>query len=159
MLFDELAKNVDVTLMYVTETDATKGEEYLSKRPKLAKLWNIVDNGINGSFRGVKNADYVVFDGYTGVEKMKLLFKCILHKVPYTISVDVVTGTCEIVQRDKLTGDVIRIVVNGEELKNVVIKPGYVHEITNIGNEEAVVLMYCNEEFDPAFMDTIPEEV
>lgn len=104
MLLDELAKSVDVTLMYVTETDATKGKDYLSRRPKVAKRWNIVDNGISGSFRRIKDADYVIFDGYTGAEKMKLLFKCILNKVPYSISVDGLIRTNDNFLKDKLKG-------------------------------------------------------
>jgi UDP-2-acetamido-2,6-beta-L-arabino-hexul-4-ose reductase len=37
--------------------------------------------------------------------------------------------------------------------------PGWVHDITNIGSSELVVLVWANEVFDPSKSDTYPQEV
>ena len=37
--------------------------------------------------------------------------------------------------------------------------PGWVHEITNIGREELIVMLWANEIFDPKRPDTISAKV
>ena len=37
--------------------------------------------------------------------------------------------------------------------------PGWVHDITNIGEEDMIVLAWANENFDLNKPDTIPEDV
>lgn len=49
--------------------------------------------------------------------------------------------------------------VNGDELTVVDIPTGYTHSITNIGEEDMVVVMWANEAFNPDKPDTFFEKV
>lgn len=54
---------------------------------------------------------------------------------------------------------VITYEVSGDDLKVVDIPCGYTHNITNIGDEDMVTVMWANEAFDPDRPDTYFEEV
>jgi UDP-2-acetamido-2,6-beta-L-arabino-hexul-4-ose reductase len=56
-------------------------------------------------------------------------------------------------------GDNLEIVVNSEIPQVVDSIPGWVHDITNIGNDEAIVMLWANEIFDRENPDCIPCEV
>jgi len=49
--------------------------------------------------------------------------------------------------------------VHGGQIQIVDIPPGYTHSITNIGNDEMIVLFWANEIFNPAMPDTYYSEV
>lgn len=50
--------------------------------------------------------------------------------------------------------------VSGEEMKAVIMLPGYTHSITNLEQDrDLVTVMWANEAFDPAKPDTFREEV
>ena len=49
--------------------------------------------------------------------------------------------------------------VSGDELKVVDIPCGYTHNITNVGSEDMVTVMWANEAFDPEHPDTFYEKV
>lgn len=66
----------------------------------------------------------------------------------------VVTGTCEIKLRKVGTDKVISYTCSGKDLKVVDIPPGYTHNITNIGTEDSVTIMWANELYDPKNPDT-----
>jgi len=51
------------------------------------------------------------------------------------------------------------IITTSKDLKIVETVPGWSHEITNIGNEEIIVVLWANEIFDPDNPDTIAYKV
>jgi UDP-2-acetamido-2,6-beta-L-arabino-hexul-4-ose reductase len=46
---------------------------------------------------------------------------------------------------------------SGAEPRVVETVPGWAHDITNVGSEEMVVMLWANEAFDPACPDTIAQ--
>ena len=66
----------------------------------------------------------------------------------------VVSGTGLIRLRKLDDEKLIEIRVSGAQLEPVVIPPGYVHSIENIGKEDLVTLMWANEVFDESRPDT-----
>lgn len=71
----------------------------------------------------------------------------------------VVKGTALICFRHLGTGNTAECTVSGECLEVVDIPVGYTHNITNIGKEDLVTIMWANEVFDPQRPDTYYEEV
>ena len=57
------------------------------------------------------------------------------------------------------TSEVLSYNVSGEELTVVDIPTGYVHSITNVGEEDLVTVMWANEVFDTDKPDTFYEAV
>ena len=55
--------------------------------------------------------------------------------------------------------EVLSYNVSGEELTVVDIPTGYVHSITNVGEEDLVTVMWANEVFDTDKPDTFYEAV
>jgi UDP-2-acetamido-2,6-beta-L-arabino-hexul-4-ose reductase len=51
--------------------------------------------------------------------------------------------------------------VNADSRHPVVVEsiPGWIHDVTNTGGDELVVLVWANEVFDPVRPDTFAEEV
>jgi UDP-2-acetamido-2,6-beta-L-arabino-hexul-4-ose reductase len=66
----------------------------------------------------------------------------------------VVMGTCLIKLRKVTDDKVISYTCDGKDLKVVDIPPGYTHNITNIGKEDSVTIMWANELYDPDNPDT-----
>jgi UDP-2-acetamido-2,6-beta-L-arabino-hexul-4-ose reductase len=54
------------------------------------------------------------------------------------------------IQSDK----VIEYICDGKDLKVVDIPTGYTHNITNIGKEDSITIMWASELFDPNHPDT-----
>ena len=52
------------------------------------------------------------------------------------------------------TGESHELFTHGGEAKVVETVPGWAHEITNIGEEEMMVILWANEVFDPDCPDT-----
>ena len=71
----------------------------------------------------------------------------------------VVGGTGLIKFRLINSKEVIEYRVNGEKLQVIDIPPGYVHNITNIGKDDLVTIMWASELFDKQNPDTYPMEV
>lgn len=72
----------------------------------------------------------------------------------------VVSGRGLIRQRDLASGRIVETYVSGEEPEEVMILPGYTHEIVNLSEtENLVTIMWANEHFDPGKPDTYREEV
>ena len=71
----------------------------------------------------------------------------------------VVQGTARFGFRHVLTSERIDLVVHGEEARVVETVPGWIHDITNIGTDVVVVLLWANEVFDPQHPDTIAAKV
>lgn len=69
------------------------------------------------------------------------------------------TGTGLLLLKDLETGEEMNIVMGENDPKTVKITPGVVHAIKNTGNKDMVLLVYVNEQFDPADPDTIYQKI
>jgi UDP-2-acetamido-2,6-beta-L-arabino-hexul-4-ose reductase len=67
----------------------------------------------------------------------------------------VVRGTAHFGFRNVDTGQTMELVTRGGEARIVETVPGWAHDITNIGDDELVVMLWANEVFDRARPDTI----
>ena len=61
--------------------------------------------------------------------------------------------------RDLNSGEIFEKISSNECPEVVETAPGWVHDITNIGSDEMIVLAWANENFDLKNPDTIPEVV
>lgn len=61
--------------------------------------------------------------------------------------------------RHLLTNEFIAFHVAGEQARVVDTIPGWSHDITNVGNEEMIVMLWANEIFDRQKPDTVTNEV
>jgi UDP-2-acetamido-2,6-beta-L-arabino-hexul-4-ose reductase len=71
----------------------------------------------------------------------------------------VVKGTARFGFRHMATGDRSEILVHGDQARVVETVPGWAHDITNVGTDEMVVLLWANEAFDPQRPDTVTAPV
>lgn len=71
----------------------------------------------------------------------------------------VVHGKARFGFRQVLTGERHELIVDGSEARVVETVPGWAHDITNVGQDVLVVLLWANEAFDPSRPDTIPAGV
>lgn len=66
----------------------------------------------------------------------------------------VISGEGLIKLRQVYSDEIEKYPVSGEHMQVIDIPPGYVHNITNVGVNDLVTLMWCNECFDPKKSDT-----
>jgi len=71
----------------------------------------------------------------------------------------VVQGRAKFGFRNVATDETHEIITTSKELKIVETVPGWSHDITNIGTEEIIVMLWANEIFDPDNPDTIAHKV
>jgi len=71
----------------------------------------------------------------------------------------VIKGTASFGFRQIVTGESFELVTRGGEATIVETIPGWAHNVTNIGDEELVVMLWANEVFDRARPDTIAAKV
>lgn len=71
----------------------------------------------------------------------------------------VIRGQARFGFRNVLTGEVFHLEVSGECPRVVETVPGWTHDITNTGQEEALVVLWANEVFDRDRPDTIASKV
>ncbi|MPQ44793.1 NAD-dependent epimerase/dehydratase family protein [Clostridium tarantellae] len=71
----------------------------------------------------------------------------------------VLQGIAHINLRHILKGDIISYKVNEKDLSVIDIPPGYTHSITNVGEEELIVLFWANEIFNKDKPDTFFDKV
>ena len=71
----------------------------------------------------------------------------------------VVSGVVRMRFRQLVTGETFEITVSNDKPQVVISIPGWVHDITNVGASEAVVMLWANEVFDKQKPDCIPCEV
>ena len=71
----------------------------------------------------------------------------------------VVSGKARIRERRLGTEEIEEYIVDGSRIQSVIMKPGFTHEITNIGNEDLITIMTCNEVFDENRPDTFFEKI
>lgn len=66
----------------------------------------------------------------------------------------VIKGQARFKFRHLITDERFELMTNGDEPRIVDTVPGWVHDITNVGQEEMVVMLWANEVFDRARPDT-----
>ena len=66
----------------------------------------------------------------------------------------VIKGQARFKFRHMQTGQLHELVTNGDKAEIVETVPGWTHDITNIGSDEMVVMLWANEVFDRARPDT-----
>ena len=71
----------------------------------------------------------------------------------------VIRGSAKFGFRHIITNEQYEITTNGGEPQVVETVPGWTHDITNIGHEEMIVMLWANEIFDRDKPDTIAEKV
>lgn len=71
----------------------------------------------------------------------------------------VIRGTARFRFRHIETGETRELVVNGGEGQIVETAPGWAHDITNVGEDELIVMLWANEIFDRSRPDTIAMKV
>ena len=71
----------------------------------------------------------------------------------------VVQGRAKFGFRNVATDETHEIITTSKELKIVETVPGWSHDITNIGTEEIIVMLWANEIFNPNNPDTIAYKV
>lgn len=71
----------------------------------------------------------------------------------------VIRGTAHFGFRNVDTGETFELTTRGGEARIVETVPGWAHNITNIGDDEMIVMLWANEIFDRAKPDTIAMKV
>jgi len=71
----------------------------------------------------------------------------------------VIQGKAKFGFRHLVSDETYEIIVTSKDLKIVETVPGWSHDITNIGTEEVIVILWANEIFDPSNPDTITYKV
>jgi UDP-2-acetamido-2,6-beta-L-arabino-hexul-4-ose reductase len=71
----------------------------------------------------------------------------------------IVKGVARFRFRHIISNETFEIIANGDELRVVDTVPGWIHDITNIGDNELIVMLWANEIFDKNSPDTIACEV
>lgn len=71
----------------------------------------------------------------------------------------VIKGKARFGFRNVATGEMHEILTQGGEARIVETVPGWTHDITNIGEDEMIVMLWANEIFDRARPDTIAMKV
>lgn len=71
----------------------------------------------------------------------------------------VIKGTASFGFRQIVTGETFELVIRGGEATIVETIPGWAHNVTNIGDDELIVMLWANEIFDRARPDTIAAKV
>jgi len=71
----------------------------------------------------------------------------------------VLSGVARLCFRQMVTGETYEVMVSGDKPQVVDTIPGWVHDITNVGDCEVVVMLWANELFDHKKPDCIPCEV
>jgi UDP-2-acetamido-2,6-beta-L-arabino-hexul-4-ose reductase len=71
----------------------------------------------------------------------------------------VIRGSARFSFRHIVSNEGYEIVTSSDELKIVETVPGWSHDITNIGTEEMIVILWANEIFDPDNSDTITHKI
>jgi UDP-2-acetamido-2,6-beta-L-arabino-hexul-4-ose reductase len=71
----------------------------------------------------------------------------------------IVKGSALMKFRNLVTGEISTITISADRPQVVDTIPGWVHDITNIGDEEAIIMLWANEVFDRDHPDCIPCKV
>jgi UDP-2-acetamido-2,6-beta-L-arabino-hexul-4-ose reductase len=66
----------------------------------------------------------------------------------------VIQGNARFLFRNMDTGETAELLTNGQEAQIVDTAPGWAHDITNVGQDELIVMLWANEIFDRDLPDT-----
>lgn len=89
MLLDEIAKNTEkVVLYYFNEIDKGVNPEYVDKRPTVAKYISLKKLSRYDRIKEILKNDIIIFDGYSGKEKIEIMLWLIFVRKMYFISID-----------------------------------------------------------------------
>ena len=67
----------------------------------------------------------------------------------------VVHGEARLRFRHLLSGETAEVIASGDQPTAIETVPGWAHDITNIGGDELVAVLWASETFDPAHPDTV----
>jgi len=67
----------------------------------------------------------------------------------------VIKGTARFCFRNIITNEICELTTFGDEPKVVETVPGWAHDVTNIGKDEMIAMLWANEVFDPVTPDTL----
>ena len=70
-----------------------------------------------------------------------------------------IKGTARFAFRHVDTGETHERLVHGVSAEIVETVPGWTHNISNVGHDELIVMLWANEIYDPARPDTISMKV
>jgi len=70
-----------------------------------------------------------------------------------------VKGAVRLKFRHLITQEIHEINLSDESIQVVDTIPGWVHDITNVGNSDSIIMLWANENFDRENPDTIAQEV
>jgi UDP-2-acetamido-2,6-beta-L-arabino-hexul-4-ose reductase len=71
----------------------------------------------------------------------------------------VIKGAARFRFRHLITGELVEFLKDGKSPEIVDTIPGWSHDITNVGAEEMVVMLWANENFDRQRPDTVASKV
>lgn len=71
----------------------------------------------------------------------------------------VIRGSARFRFRQLLSGERVELVVDASDARVVETIPGWSHDVTNIGNDELIVMLWANEIFDRTRPDTVAANV
>jgi len=71
----------------------------------------------------------------------------------------VVSGLARMRFRQLVSGETCEVMLSSEKPQVMDTIPGWVHDITNVGDNEAIIMLWANEIYDQQQPDTIPCEV
>ncbi|CAN1724575.1 UDP-2-acetamido-2,6-beta-L-arabino-hexul-4-ose reductase [Hyphomicrobium sp. 1Nfss2.1] len=125
-------------LSYLPEEDfAYPLKEYADARGKFVEVLKTPENGQFSYFTAVPGVTRGGHYHHTKAEKFLVL-----------------KGRARFRLRHILDGREREVVTSGEQSQIVEIVPGWAHDITNIGTDELIVMLWANEVFDPQRPDT-----
>ncbi len=88
-LLDELSSYFSkIGLCYYNEIDKDVNPKYVQKRPKNVYLIKLSKGKYLSSYKLISNSKYIIFDGYSGKDKVILILLCQIFRKPYMISID-----------------------------------------------------------------------
>jgi UDP-2-acetamido-2,6-beta-L-arabino-hexul-4-ose reductase len=71
----------------------------------------------------------------------------------------VIKGEASYKFRNIVTDEFYELLVSGDDSKIVETAPGWTHDITNVGKDEMIVMLWANEIFDRENPDTFAREI
>lgn len=131
---------------------------YLSYLPKEKTIYDLKMNVDNrGSFTELIHTES---SGQVSVNVCRPGITRGMHwHVTKTEEFIVVSGRARIRERRIGSDEIEEYFVDGTRIQSVIMKPGFTHEITNVGDTDLVTVMTCNEVFDPNYPDTFFEKI
>ena len=71
----------------------------------------------------------------------------------------VIKGTAQFKFENLISGECYNLITKGGDPKVVETIPGWIHDVTNIGDEELIFMLWANEVFNPKLPDTINKKM